>query len=197
MFLFFRSSKISSQRMNTQDNKPQKNADGPRVNFEIVAPKVRVVGADGEMIGVLTRNEAIKLAQQSSLDLVEVSPNAEPPVCKIINYGKYKYELQKKKAEAKKKQKIIEVKEIQLRPMIGAHDLEIKSKAIARFIADGNKVKVVMRFRGREMAHQEIGLNIMNKIKESFDDVAKPESQPKLEGQQVIMILAPNKENKK
>lgn len=155
------------------------------------------MGADGEMVGVLTRNEAIKLAQQSNLDLVEVSPNAEPPVCKIINYGKYKYELQKKKAEAKKKQKIIEVKEIQLRPMIGANDLEIKSKAIARFIAEGNKVKIVMRFRGREMAHQEIGLNIMNKVKENFDEIAKPEFPPKLEGQQVIMILAPNKENKK
>lgn len=149
------------------------------------------------MVGVLPRNEAIKLAQQNNLDLVEVSPNAEPPVCKITNFGKYKYELQKKKAEAKKKQKIIEVKEIQLRPMIGAHDLEIKSKAVARFIADGNKVKIVMRFRGREMAHQEIGLNIMLKIKEAFDEVAKPDFPPKLEGQQIIMILSPHKENKK
>lgn len=191
--MFFWSIAITSPRTDTQDRgqRPQRANDGPRVNHEITAPKVRVVGADGEMVGVLSKSEAIKLAQQSSLDLVEVSPNAEPPVCKIIDYGKYKYEQQKKKAEAKKKQKTIEVKEIQLRPMIGAHDLEIKSKAIQRFIAEGNKVKILMRFRGREMAHQEIGFNIMTKIKEAFDLVAKTEVSPKLEGQQIIMILAP------
>jgi len=143
------------------------------------------------VLGVLSVSDAIKEAQKLNLDLVEVSPNADPPVCKIINYGKYKYELQKKKAEAKKKQKTIDVKEVQLRPMIGAHDLEIKTKAVARFLAEGNKVKIVMRFRGREMAHNEFGQNIMQKIKDDFDAIAKAEVSPKLEGQQIIMILAP------
>ncbi len=143
------------------------------------------------MLGVVSRSEALKIAKESSLDLVEVSPNAEPPVCKIINYGKYKYEQQKKKAEAKKNQKTIEVKEIQLRPMIGSHDLEIKTKAVRRFIEEGNKVKILMRFRGREMAHQEIGLNILLKIKTDFEEIVKVEVAPKLEGQQMIMIFAP------
>lgn len=181
----------SLQNSNDKMSRPQKTNDGPRVNQDIIASKVRLVGADGEMIGVVGRSEALKLAKDSHLDLVEVSPNAEPPVCKIINYGKYKYEQQKKKAESKKKQKVIEVKEIQLRPMIGAHDLEIKSRAIRRFIEEGNKVKIIMRFRGREMAHQEIGLNLLLKLKESFEETVKVELSPKLEGQQMAMIFAP------
>lgn len=149
------------------------------------------------MIGVISKSEALKLAQKVGLDLVEVSPNASPPVCKIIDYGKYKFELQKKKAEAKKKQKVVEVKEIQLRPMIGKHDLEIKIKAISRFIDDENKVKIVMRFRGREMSHKEIGARVLDEIKNSFEEKVKIELMPKFEGNQMIMIFAPNPERKK
>lgn len=143
------------------------------------------------MLGVLTLSEALKRAKEAKLDLVEVSPNAEPPVCKIIDYGKYKYSLQKKKAEAKKKQKVVEVKEIQLRPMIGKHDLEIKVKAIKRFIEDENKVKIVMRFRGREMSNQKIGMDILLSIHQQFENTVKVETMPKLEGNQMIMIFAP------
>ncbi|CAO5675832.1 MAG: Translation initiation factor IF-3 [Holosporales bacterium] len=184
-------SSIRTESAADRANRQKTANDGPKVNNDITASRVRLVGADGEMVGVVSRSEALKLARESSLDLVEVSPNAEPPVCKIINYGKYKYEQQKKKAEAKKKQKTIEVKEIQLRPMIGQHDLEIKTKAVRRFIEEGNKVKILMRFRGREMAHQEIGLNILLKVKDEFDPIVKVEVAPKLEGQQMIMIFAP------
>lgn len=143
------------------------------------------------MVGVVSRQEALQRASSAGLDLVEVSPNAEPPVCKILDYGKYKYEQQKKKAEAKKNQKTIEVKEIQLRPMIDTHDLEVKCKAIDRFLNEGNKVKVTMRFRGRELSHQEIGLQVLVSVKERFAEIAKVEYEPKLEGRQMIMILAP------
>jgi translation initiation factor IF-3 len=152
---------------------------------------VRLVGADGEMLGVVSRNDAIKTAQESGLDLVEVSPNAEPPVCKILDYGKFKYDLQKKKAEAKKKQKIISVKEIQLRPMIAENDLSIKARDAKKFLEAGDKVKIIMRFRGREMSHQEIGMGLILKLKEQFEEIAKLEVTPKIEGRQIIMILAP------
>lgn len=143
------------------------------------------------MVGLIGTSEAIKLAQQAGLDLVEVSPNAEPPVCKILDFGKYKYELQKKKAEAKKKQKIVEVKEIQLRPMIDPHDFEIKCKAIKRFIEEGNKVKILMRFRGRELSHQNIGHELLMKIKDQFSELTKVDHSPRLEGKQMIMIISP------
>ena len=143
------------------------------------------------MVGVVTRSEALVLARQAGLDLVEVSPNAEPPVCKILDYGKYKYELQKKKAEAKKKQKIIEVKEVQLRPGIDAHDLEVKTKAIYRFLEEGDKVKITMRFRGREIAHHELGMEVLQRLRNQFEPVSKVENHPRLEGKQMIMILAP------
>jgi translation initiation factor IF-3 len=165
--------------------------DEVRINHDITNEELRVIDKAGEMIGVIKRSEALRLAKEEGLDLVEVSPNAEPPVCKIIDYGKYKFSLQKKKTEAKKKQKIIEVKEIQLRPMIGKHDLEIKVKAISRFIDDENKVKIVMRFRGREMAHQEIGMRILKGIQEKFEEIVKIELMPRLEGNQMIMIFAP------
>lgn len=142
------------------------------------------------MLGVLSKSEALKVAQEAGLDLVEVSPNAEPPVCKVLNYGKYKYELQKKKAEAKKKQKVIELKEIQMRPMIDPHDFEIKCKAIKRFLDDGNKVKIVMRFRGRELSHQEIGMGILLKVKTLFEEVSKVDHMPKLEGRQMVMVIS-------
>lgn len=143
------------------------------------------------MVGVVTRNEALNLAQQAGLDLVEISPNAEPPVCKILDYGKYKYELQKKKAEAKKKQKIVEVKEIQLRPGIDENDLQVKCRAIRRFIDEGDKVKITMRFRGREVAHHEIGMEVLVRVKQLFEEIVKIEQHPRLEGKQMIMVFAP------
>lgn len=143
------------------------------------------------MIGVISRFEALKMAQEAGLDLVEVSPNAEPPVCKILDNGKYKYEQQKKKAEAKKKQKIIEIKEVQLRPGIDENDFQVKLRAIHRFLDDGNKVKVTMRFRGREVAHHELGMEVLTRIRESVDALAKVENNPKLEGKQMIMVIAP------
>ncbi len=143
------------------------------------------------MAGIVGRSEALSMAQQAGLDLVEIVPNSEPPVCKILDHGKFKYEQQKKKAEAKKKQKVIEIKEIQMRPMIDDNDLNVKCRAIRRFLEEGNKVKVSMRFRGRELSHQEIGMNLLLKLKEDFDDIAKVENLPKLEGRQMIMIMAP------
>lgn len=143
------------------------------------------------MIGVVSRQEALRVAAESGLDLVEVSPNAEPPVCKVLDYGKYKYELQKKKAEAKKNQKVIEVKEIQMRPVIDENDFQVKLKAVVRFLNEGNKVKVAIRFRGREITHQELGMEVINRVKESVTDIAKVDQTPKLEGRQILMILSP------
>jgi translation initiation factor IF-3 len=172
-------------------SREQSRQDGPRVNQEITAAQVRLIGADGEMVGVVTRREALDLAIEASLDLVEVSPNAEPPVCKIIDNGKYKYEQQKKKNEAKKKQKIIEIKEIQIRPMIDSNDFDVKRRAAERFLKEGNKVKVTMRFRGREMSHQEIGMEVINRFKDTFEEIAKIETPPRFEGKQMLMIMAP------
>lgn len=147
--------------------------------------------ANGEMIGIVTRQEALQKALESGLDLVEISPNAEPPVCKIIDYGKYKYEQQKKKAEAKKNQKVVEIKEVQLRPVINENDYQVKLRAIFRFIEDGDKVKISMRFRGREITHHEIGVEILNRIKAETESIAKVDNVPRLEGKQMIMILSP------
>ena len=134
---------------------------------------------------------AIEAAEEAGLDLVEVSPNADPPVCKIVDYGKLKYQEQKKKAEAKKKQKIVEIKEIKMRPNIDIHDYQVKTKAMTRFFEGGDKVKVTLRFRGREMAHQDRGMDIMNRVKEDFGDIAKVEFEPKLEGRLMVMVMAP------
>jgi|TARA_B100000989_G_scaffold297060_1_gene281765 translation initiation factor IF-3 len=135
--------------------------------------------------------DAIAQADAQGLDLVEVSPNTDPPVCKILDYGKFKYEAQKKKNEAKKKQKIIEVKEIKLRPNIDEHDYQVKMRNVQKFLDEGDKVKVTMRFRGREMAHQELGVNVLNRVRDDTEDVAKIEAFPKLEGRQMIMVIAP------
>ena len=143
------------------------------------------------MIGVMTRLEGLQMAQQAGLDLVEISPNAEPPVCKILDYGKYKYEQQKKRAEAKKKQKIIEIKEIQMRPGIDDNDFQVKCRAIQRFIDEGDKVKITMRFRGREVSHHEIGMAVLMRVREMFEETVKIEQSPRLEGKQMIMVLAP------
>ena len=142
-------------------------------------------------MGVMKTADAIAEAEAQGLDLVEVSPNTDPPVCKILDYGKFKYEAQKKKNEAKKKQKIIEVKEIKLRPNIDEHDYQVKMRNVQKFLDEGDKVKVTMRFRGREMAHQELGVNVLNRVRDDTEDVAKIEAFPKLEGRQMIMVIAP------
>ena len=142
-------------------------------------------------MGVMKTADAIAQADAQGLDLVEVSPNTDPPVCKILDYGKFKYEAQKKKNEAKKKQKIIEVKEIKLRPNIDEHDYQVKMRNVQKFLDEGDKVKVTMRFRGREMAHHELGVNVLNRVRDDTEDVAKIEAVPKLEGRQMIMVIAP------
>jgi len=165
--------------------------DGPRVNEQITADQVRVVGADGEQIGVLTVEQGIEHAFEVGLDLVEVSPNADPPVCKILDYGKFKYEAQKKANEARKKQKVIEVKEIKMRPGIDDHDYDVKMRNVRKFIDGGDKVKMTIRFRGREMAHQELGLKVLERVRDEMDEVAKVEQFPKTEGRMMTMVLAP------
>jgi translation initiation factor IF-3 len=165
--------------------------DGPRVNQEINVPRVRLVDERGEMIGVVTRNEALQRATEAGLDLVEVAANADPPVVKILDFGKYKYEEQKRRNEARKKQKVIEVKEIKLRPGIDDHDYEVKMRAMVKFIEEGDKVKVTMRFRGRELAHQELGMNVLMRVKEDLDKVAKVEQFPRMEGRQMTMVMSP------
>nr|WP_205926021.1 translation initiation factor IF-3 [Rhizobium sp. P38BS-XIX] len=165
--------------------------DGPRSNREIRIPKVQLITADGANMGIVPTDQALKMAEEAGLDLVEISPNAEPPVCKILDLGKLKYANQKKAAEARKKQKIVEVKEIKMRPNIDTHDYEVKMKAIGRFFEEGDKVKVTLKFRGREMAHQELGMKLLQQVKEDTLEIAKVEAEPKLEGRQMMMVLAP------
>jgi len=165
--------------------------DGPRVNEEINVPRVRLVDARGEMVGVVNRNDALVMAADAGLDLVEVAANADPPVCKILDYGKFKYEEQKKKNEARKKQKVIEVKEIKLRPGIDDHDYDVKMRSMVKFIEEGDKVKVTMRFRGRELAHQELGMDVLMRVRGDLDEIAKVEQFPKMEGRQMTMVMSP------
>ncbi len=152
---------------------------------------MRCIDPDGEQLGVLDTFDAIRKAEDFGLDLVEVQPNADPPVCKILDYGKFKYEAQKRANEARKKQKIIEVKEIKLRPNIDEHDYQVKMRNVQKFLNSGDKVKVTLRFRGREMAHQELGANVLTRVREETDEFAKVEAMPKMEGRQMIMVLAP------
>lgn len=168
---------------------PQK--DGPLSNEDIQSPDVQLIDAEGENRGVVRTREALAEAQEQGLDLVLISPNATPPVAKMLDLGRFKYAAQKKAAEARKKQKVIEVKEVQLRPNIDTHDYETKMKAVQRFLDEGDRVKVTMRFRGREMAHQELGMQLLVKVREQMDAVAKVESQPRSEGRQMVMVLAP------
>lgn len=172
---------------------PRSSSEGPRVNEEIRVEKIRLIDADGNMIGVVSVREGIERARDAGLDLIEVSPHAEPPVCKILDYGKYKYELQKKKNEAKKKQKIVEIKEIKLRPVIGEHDYLIKLKQVRKFLEEENKVKVTMRFRGREMAHKEVGIRLLERLKNEVTDIGMAETEPKSERNLMLMVLAPRK----
>ena len=152
---------------------------------------MRCIDPEGEQLGVLDTFDAIRKAEDFGLDLVEVQPNADPPVCKILDYGKFKYEAQKRANEARKKQKIIEVKEIKLRPNIDEHDYQVKMRNVQKFLNAGDKVKVTLRFRGREMAHQELGANVLTRVREETDEFAKVEAMPKMDGRQMIMVLAP------
>ncbi len=167
------------------------NREGPRTNEAINSEKIQLINAEGDNIGVVAVEEAIALAMEAGLDLVEIAPNSDPPVCKILDYGKYKYQAQKKAAEARKKQRTVEVKEIKMRPNIDVHDYEVKMRSMVRFFEEGDKVKVTLRFRGREMAHQDLGMQLLNRVRQDTVDLAKVELEPKLEGRQMIMVLAP------
>lgn len=173
----------------TQEAAPSR--DGPRINREINVRTVRLVDQNGQMVGIVQLREALTAAEEAGLDLVEVAPLADPPVCKILDFGKFKYEAQKKANEARKKQKVIEVKEIKLRPNIDDNDYEVKMRSARRFVEEGDKVKVTMRFRGREMAHQDLGMNLLIRVRDELEEIAKVEQMPKLEGRQMVMILAP------
>ncbi len=170
---------------------PEREAAGPKINDAIRAREVRLIDETGQNVGVVSRFDAMERAAAAGLDLVEVSPDAAPPVCKILDYGKFKYQEQKKAAEARKHQKIVEVKEIKMRPSIDDHDYDVKMRAIKRFFDEGDKVKITLRFRGREMAHQEIGFDLLQRVKADLGELAKVEAEPRLEGRQMVMVLAP------
>ena len=164
---------------------------GPRSNNRISSPEVQVIGSDGENLGVISTNEAISIARNQGLDLIEIAPNAKPPVCKIMDMGKYKYDAQKKANLAKKKQKIISLKEIKMRPVTEIHDYEFKVKNAKKFIAKGDKVKFTIRFKGRELQHSHLGNELMTKIKEDMKEIGKVELHPKFDGKQMIMVIQP------
>ena len=161
------------------------------MNEDIRVPQVRLIDQEGEMIGVMSARDALMRAYEVGLDLLEISPNAVPPVCKITDYGKFKYEQQKKANEARKKQKVVEIKEIKVRPNIDDHDYEVKMRAAKSFIEEGDKVKVTLRFRGREMAHQDLGAKVLERIRTELSEIVKVESMPRLENRQMVMVLAP------
>ena len=165
--------------------------EGPRVNDRIRAPEVLVIDEKGEKRGVMSIAEALALASDAGLDLVEVAPNADPPVCKILDYGKFKYQAQKRAAEARKKQKTVEVKEIKMRPTIDTHDFDVKMRNLKRFLEKGDKVKVTVRFRGREMSHANLGRELLRRVLETAGEEVKVEVHPKMEGRQMVMVLAP------
>jgi translation initiation factor IF-3 len=169
----------------------EREPTGPRINEAIRAREVRLIDENGQNVGVVSRADALERAVAAGLDLVEVSPDAEPPVCKILDFGKYKYQEQKKAAEARKNQKIVEIKEIKMRPSIDDHDYDVKIRSIKRFFEEGDKVKVTLRFRGREMAHQELGYQLLQRVKAELQELSKVEAEPRLEGRQMVMVLAP------
>ncbi|KAB2915476.1 MAG: translation initiation factor IF-3 [Hyphomicrobiaceae bacterium] len=170
---------------------PEREPSGPRMNEAIRVREVRLIDENGQNVGVVSTADALARATQVGLDLVEISPDANPPVAKILDYGKYKYQEQKKAAEARKRQKIVEIKEIKMRPSIDDHDYDVKMRAIQRFFDEGDKVKVTLRFRGREMAHQELGWQVLQRVKADTEPIAKVESEPRMEGRQMVMVLAP------
>ena len=161
------------------------------MNDRIRAPEIRLIGAEGENVGVVKPERALDMAFNAGLDLVEISPNANPPVCKIMDFGKYKYEQQKRESEARKKQKIIEIKEVKFRPNTDTNDYDVKMRNVFKFLENGDKVKVTLRFRGREMAHQELGRELLNRVAEDVKELGKIENMPKMEGRQMIMMIGP------
>jgi translation initiation factor IF-3 len=165
--------------------------DGPRVNEEISVPQVRLIDKNGAQVGVVPTQQAIQMAFESNLDLVEVAAGADPPVCKILDFGKFKYVEQKKKNEARKKQRVIEVKEIKMRPSIDEHDYQVKVRNMRRFLEEGDKVKVTIRFRGRELMHQDLGLKVLDRVRDELDEMSKVEQAAKVEGRQMVMVIAP------
>ena len=172
-------------------NAPPQRDTGPRINDRIRSEEIRLIGAEGENVGVVTPARAMEMADDAGLDLVEISPNANPPVCKIMDYGKYKYETQKKEAEARKKQKIIEIKEVKFRPNTDNHDYEVKMRNVFKFLENGDKVKITLRFRGREMAHQQLGRELLERVAEDTKDAGRVENFPKMEGRQMVMLIGP------
>lgn len=172
-------------------NAPPTRDTGPRVNDRIRAPEIRLIGAEGENVGVVRPEVGLRMAEEAGLDLVEISPNATPPVCKIMDFGKFKYEQQKREAEARKKQKTIDVKEVKFRPGTDTHDYDVKMRNVMRFLESGDKVKVTLRFRGREMAHQQLGVELLNRVAADVGEQGKVENMPKLEGRQMVMMIAP------
>jgi translation initiation factor IF-3 len=169
----------------------QPSREGPRVNDKIDTAQVRLVDENGENHGVVDTQFALRYAEERGLDLVEVAGAAQPPVCKVMDFGKYKYEAQKKANEARKKQKTIEIKEIKIRPNIDQHDYDVKMRSMTRFLTEGDKVKVTLRFRGREMAHQDLGLKVLERVREDLQDLSKVEQFPKMEGRQMTMVISP------
>jgi translation initiation factor IF-3 len=169
----------------------QPNRGGPRVNSAITAAAIRLIDERGANVGVVPREKALVMADEAGLDLVEISPQADPPVCKILDYGKFKYEAQKKRAVARKKQKVTEVKEIKLRPNINSHDYEVKMRSMVKFLGEGDKVKVTLRFRGREMTHTELGMKVLDRVRDDLEELAKVEQRPKMEGRQMTMVISP------
>nr|WP_239479995.1 translation initiation factor IF-3 [Actibacterium sp. 188UL27-1] len=172
-------------------NAPPQRETGPRINDRIRTNELRLIGPEGQNVGVVTPERAMELAEQVGLDLVEISPNATPPVCKIMDFGKFKYETQKKEAEARKKQKIIEVKEVKFRPNTDTHDYDVKMRNVTRFLENGDKVKVTLRFRGREMAHQNLGRELLERVADDIQELGKVENMPKMEGRQMVMMIGP------
>jgi translation initiation factor IF-3 len=191
----FRRIILEQQRIKTigrrPHNAPPQRETGPRINERIRAAEIRLIGADGENVGVVTPEKALQMAEDAGLDLVEISPNATPPVCKIMDFGKFKYETQKKEAEARKKQKIIEIKEIKFRPNTDSHDYDVKMRNVFKFLENGDKVKITLRFRGREMAHQELGRQLLERVAEDTKETGKVENFPKMEGRQMVMLIGP------
>jgi len=172
-------------------NAPPSRETGPRVNDRIDSSEIRLIGPEGDNVGVVTPARGQELADQVGLDLVEISPNANPPVCKIMDFGKYKYEQQKRESEARKKQKIIEIKEIKFRPGTDVHDYEVKMRSVYKFLENGDKVKITMRFRGREMAHQNLGRELLERVADDVKELGKVENMPKIEGRQMTMMIGP------
>ncbi|MEP0321054.1 translation initiation factor IF-3 [Bauldia litoralis] len=170
---------------------PAAAKEGPRVNEDIRVSEVQFIDAEGANLGTVPTERAREMAAAAGLDLVEIAPNSVPPVCKALDYGRFKFQAQKKAAEARKKQKTVEIKEIKMRPNIDTHDYEVKMRAVKRFFDEGDKVKVTLRFRGREMAHQELGVKLLDRVKDETSTIAKVESEPRLEGRQMTMVLAP------